>query len=75
MIHIFPYWDFSQGQLIDVRVCSNAPRIELFLNEVSQGSVDIDHAHGHKLLGEWQLPYADGVLRAVAYDGKGRSLL
>ncbi|MEK3759350.1 glycoside hydrolase family 2 TIM barrel-domain containing protein [Paenibacillus sp. FSL P4-0338] len=71
MIHIFPYWDFSQGQLIDVRVCSNAPRIELFLNEVSQGSVDIDHAHGHKLLGEWQLPYADGVLRAVAYDGKG----
>lgn len=75
MIHIFPYWDFSQDQLIDVRVCSNAPRIELFLNEVSQGSVDIDHAHGHKLLGEWQLPYADGVLRAVAYDEKGRSLL
>ncbi|MEK4514950.1 glycoside hydrolase family 2 TIM barrel-domain containing protein [Paenibacillus sp. FSL H8-0122] len=71
MIHIFPYWDFSQGQLIDVRVCSNAPRIELFLNEVSQGCVDIDHAHGHKLLGEWQLPYADGVLRAAAYDEKG----
>lgn len=71
MIHIFPYWDFSQGQLIDVRVCSNAPRIELFMNEVSQGSVDIDHVHGHKLLGEWQLPYADGVLRAAAYDEQG----
>ncbi|KAI7258406.1 beta-galactosidase [Hortaea werneckii] len=71
MIHIFPYWDFSEGQLIDVRVCSNAPRIELFVNDVSQGSVDIDHAHGHKLLGEWQLPYAEGVLRAVAYDEHG----
>ena len=71
MIHIFPYWDFSEGQLIDVRVCSNAPRIELFAGEESLGSVDIDHDHGHKLLGEWQLPYADGVLRAVAYDELG----
>ncbi|AIQ42706.1 glycoside hydrolase family 2 TIM barrel-domain containing protein [Paenibacillus sp. FSL R5-0912] len=71
MVHIFPYWDFSEGQQIDVRVCSNAPRIELFVNEVSQGSVDIDHIHGHKLLGEWQLPYAEGVLRAAAYDEQG----
>ncbi|QUL53148.1 DUF4982 domain-containing protein [Paenibacillus tritici] len=71
MIHIFPYWDFSPGQLIDVRVCSNAPRMELFVNEISQGIVEIDHARGHKLLGEWQLPYADGILRAVAYDEQG----
>ncbi|WNS44199.1 glycoside hydrolase family 2 TIM barrel-domain containing protein [Paenibacillus sp. MMS20-IR301] len=71
MIHIFPHWDFSPGQLIDVRVCSNAPRIELFLNDVSQGSVNIDHVNGHKLLGEWQLPYAEGVLRAVAYGEQG----
>ena len=35
MIHIFPYWDFSPGQVIDVRVCSNAPRIELFFNNES----------------------------------------
>lgn len=74
MVHIFPYWDFSQGQLIDVRVCSNAPRIELFMNEIPQGIVEIDHVHGHKLLGEWQLPYAEGVLRAVAYDEQGRLL-
>ncbi|OKP70036.1 glycoside hydrolase [Paenibacillus sp. P3E] len=71
MIHIFPYWDFSEGQLIDVRVCSNAPRIELFFNDVSRGTYDIDHVHGHKLLGEWRLPYSEGVLRAVAYDEQG----
>ena len=71
MIHIFPYWDFSEGQLIDVRVCSNAPQVELFFNEVSQGTYNIDHIHGHKLLGEWQLPYSEGVLRAVAYDEQG----
>lgn len=68
MIHIFPYWDFSEGQLIDVRVCSNAPRIELFFNGKSQGRFDIDHTHGQKLVGEWQIPYAPGVLHAVAYD-------
>ncbi|WP_151734928.1 sugar-binding domain-containing protein [Paenibacillus tengchongensis] len=72
MIHIFPYWDFSEGQLIDVRVTSNAPRIELFLNGESQGSFDIDHARGKQLVGNWQLPYTPGVLRAVAYDGEGR---
>lgn len=68
MVHIFPYWDFSEGQLIDVRVCSNAPKIELFFNDVSQGVYHIDHLHGEKLLGEWQIPYTPGVLKAVAYD-------
>ncbi|WP_150274378.1 glycoside hydrolase family 2 TIM barrel-domain containing protein [Paenibacillus tepidiphilus] len=72
MIHIFPYWDFSEGQLIDVRVTSNAPRIELFLNGISQGTFDIDHAHGKQLVGNWQVPYTPGVLRAVAYDEEGR---
>ncbi|GMK41118.1 hypothetical protein PCCS19_41740 [Paenibacillus sp. CCS19] len=71
MVHIFPYWDFSEGQLIDVRVCSNAPKIELFFNDVSQGTFDIDHKHGKQLVGNWQIPYTAGVLRAVAYDENG----
>ena len=72
MIHVFPYWDFSEGQLIDVRACSNAPKIELFLNDRSLGVAHIDHARGTKLLGEWRIPYSPGVLRAVAYDEAGR---
>jgi beta-galactosidase len=68
MVHIFPYWDFSDGQMIDIRVCSNAPKIELFFNDESQGVINIDHAHGQELLGEWQLPYTNGTLKAVAYD-------
>lgn len=74
MVHIFPYWDFSEGQLIDVRVCSNAPRIELFFNDKSLGTYDIDHADGQQLLGEWQIPYSKGVLRAVAYDEAGKPI-
>lgn len=71
MVHLFPYWDFSEGQQIDVRVCSNAPLIELFLNEESQGTFQIDHLHGKDLLGHWQIPYQKGVLKAVAYDEAG----
>lgn len=72
MVHIFPYWDFNEGQLVDVRVCSNAPKIELFLNGRSQGSYEIDHKNGTQLLGHWQIPYVPGELKAIAYDENDR---
>ena len=68
MVHIFPYWDFSDGQLIDIRVTSNAPKVELFFNDESLGTFNIDHIKGTKLIGNWQLPYQEGTLKAVAYD-------
>lgn len=68
MVHILPYWDFNEGQLIDVRVFSNAPKIELFFNRESLGLVEIDHEKGKKLSGDWQIPYKKGTIRAVAYD-------
>jgi beta-galactosidase len=71
MIHIFPYWDFNPGQMIDVRVCSNAPKIELQFNGETVGTHDIDHAHGTQLVGWWKLPYAEGELKAVAYNEAG----
>lgn len=74
MVHLFPYWDFSPGQLIDVRVCSNAPCVELFLNQRSLGSFTIDHQKGERLLGEWQIPYEEGELKAIAYDEEGHPI-
>lgn len=71
MVHLFPYWDFSKGQMIDIRVCSNAPKVELFFNENSLGTYDIDHKYGTKLCGHWQLPFEEGTLKAVAYDELG----
>lgn len=72
MVHIFPYWDFSPGQMIDVRVCSNAPKVELFFNEKSLGCFDIDHKNGQKLIADWHIPYETGRLLAVAYDEEGK---
>lgn len=72
MVHILPYWDFNSGQMIDVRVCSNAPRIELQFNGETIGTHDIDHAHGTELVGWWKIPYAPGELKAIAYDETGQ---
>lgn len=71
MIHLFPYWDFNEGQLIDVRIFTNAPKAELFFNDASLGVQTIDHAHGQELAADWQIPYRKGVLKAVAYDETG----
>lgn len=72
MVHLFPYWDFSPGQIIDVRVCSNAPKIELQLNGKTIGTYDIDHANGTQLSGWWKVPYEEGELKAIAYDENGQ---
>jgi len=71
MVHIFPYWDWNEGQVIDVRVASNAPKIELQLNGQTIGTHDIDHEHGTQLVGWWKVPYEKGELKAIAYDENG----
>ena len=45
-VHVLPYWDFNDGQLIDIRVYSNAPFVELFVNELSLGKKENDVLHG-----------------------------
>ncbi len=74
MVHIFPYWDFNEQQMIDVRVCSNAPVIELFLNGKSQGTCTLNQEKGTILAGLWQIPYEEGELCAVACDENGTVL-
>lgn len=71
MVHLFPYWDFNEGQIIDIMAYSNAPKVELFFNGESLGVCEIDHKKGKKLNGSWQMPYQKGVLKAVAYDEDG----
>ncbi len=68
MIHIYPYWDFSPNQLIDVCVCSNAPIVQLFFNENSLGKVKLSKENGTNLIGKWQIPYNKGTLKAIGYD-------
>lgn len=76
MIHVFPYWDFNEKQLIDIRVCSNAPEVELFLNGRSLGKQSLQHevGSGKRIMADYQIPYEKGALLACAYDEKGNEI-
>ena len=74
IIHVYPYWDFNPGQQVDVRITSNAPEVELFVNGVSQGKQQIDHEKGTVLQPSWKVPYVPGSICAVAYDESGREI-
>ena len=71
MVHVLPYWDFNEGQLIDVCVYSNAPAVGLYLNDSFLGKKTIDHAHSNILFASWQINYVPGTLKAEAYDEDG----
>jgi beta-galactosidase len=75
MVHVFPYWDFNKGQMIDVRVCSNAPHVELQFNGITIGTHDTNHENGTQLVGWWKIPYEEGELKAIAYDETGKMLV
>lgn len=72
MVHVLPYWDFNEGQLIDICVISNAPSVELWVNDVSQGRRTLDTEVN--CCAVWQAPYAPGSLVAVAYDENGAEI-
>lgn len=44
MVHLYPYWDFNPGQLIDLRACTNAPEVELFF--LSEAELEERKAQG-----------------------------
>lgn len=73
-VHIFPYWDFNLGQVIDVRIASNQPKVELFADGISRGTCEMSHEAntGIMLTGNWTLWYKPGTICAVAYDQEGR---
>ncbi len=73
-VHIFPHWDFNEGEMIDIRAASNAPRVELFFNGELIAAQDFDRKTCKQLTLDARLPYRKGELLAVAYDDKGNEL-
>ena len=73
-VHIFPYWDFNEGEIIDIRAASNAPRVELYFNGEKIAEGDFDRDTCTQLTLDAQLPYHKGELLAIAYDTDGTEL-
>jgi beta-galactosidase len=69
VLHLFPHWNWKDGQTIDVwAYYNNADEVELFMNGVSQGisSKTADRFHAF-----WRVKFASGTIKAVSRkDGK-----
>jgi len=64
VLHIFPYWNWKPGQLIDVwAYYNNADEVELYLNGKSLG---IKKKEGDDLHVMWRVPFEPGTLKAVS---------
>ncbi len=74
MMHIGVHWDWNPGQMIDVPVMTNGATAELFLNGVSLGHREVNLWDAVKCWPVWQVPFAAGELRAVAYAADGSIL-
>ena len=74
VIHIGVFWDWNEGQIIDIPVMTNGAFSELFLNGKSLGRKTVDLTDPGRCLNVWTVPYEPGVLEALAYDADGTVL-
>lgn len=84
-LHILPHWNWKgcEGEEIPVHVFTSYPSAELFLNGISQGKrskeIPSSKSQGTRMedvMGRyrimWDVPYAAGELKVVAYDAEGK---
>ena len=64
VLHLFPHWNWTAGQMIDVRAYyNNADEVELFINDKSQG---IKKKTGDEMHVMWRVKYEPGIVKAVS---------
>ena len=71
VLHIFPHWNWKQGDPVDVWAYFNSDEVELFLNGKSLGT---KRKAGDDLHVMWRTLYEPGTLKAVART-KGKVVL
>jgi beta-galactosidase len=65
VLHLFPHWNWKEGQEILVWCHTNLERVELFLNGRSVGARNVvKNTHV-----EWKVKYEPGVIEARGYQG------
>ncbi len=64
VLHVFPHWNWSEGQTVDIWVYyNNADEVELFLNGESLG---INKKEDDDLHIMWRVPFKAGTLKAIS---------
>ena len=64
MLHLFPHWNWTEGEEVDVwAYYNNADEVELFLNGKSLGTKRKEDEQFHIW---WRVPFTAGTIRAVS---------
>jgi beta-galactosidase len=71
VLHIFPHWNWKEGQMVDVWAYTNCEEVELFLNGTSCGT---KRKNGDALHLVWRLKYTPGTVKAIG-SSQGKELL
>jgi beta-galactosidase len=71
VLHVFPHWNWKQGDTVDIWSYTNCEEVELFLNGVSMGA---QKKTDDKLHLVWRLPYTPGTLKAIGRT-EGKEIL
>jgi beta-galactosidase len=71
VLHIFPHWNWKEGQTIDVWAYTNCDEVELFLNGESQGIKKKSEDELHLM---WRIKFKPGTLKAVGKK-EGKEIL
>ena len=71
VLHLFPHWNWKDGQIIDVWAYSNCEEVELFLNGISLGTKKKNADDLHFM---WRVTYSPGTLKAIGRSG-GKEIL
>lgn len=67
-LHIFPYWNFNEGEMIDVRVATNQPKIEVYLNNKLIRTKNTNIKTDLNIIPTFKIPYEKGELKVISYD-------
>ena len=64
VLHVFPHWNWEEGQLVDIWAFYNhADEVELFLNNKSLGAKSKGPEDFHVM---WRIPFEPGNLKAIS---------
>ena len=74
MIHVFPHWNWENGNTVNVWIYSNCDKVELFVNGVSKG-IKTKDSIGSKYNYEYNVSYEAGTLLAKGMDSAGNVLV
>ena len=70
VLHLFPHWNWKEGESVDVWVYTNYNEVELLLNGVSLGTKPKTENDLHLM---WRVAFAPGTIKAVARRKDGRT--